>query len=614
MTTRPRQSSFQTAQKHLNKYLDLFVIFGIALFIRLIHYTLVRENFWFKTLLLDDRIYDAWAQEIAKGDWALLSKGPFRFNPGYPYFLALLYFLTGRSVVVIQYQLGAFSCALLAWLGKKCFSVPVGRLAGMMLALYGPAIFYEERLLTPAIMIFSNIALLCFIVYGLEHRKPLPWGLAGLSCGFSWLLNPAIALFVLFLWIWLFSSEKKPSRPLIFGAFFLGGVLLVTGPILIRNAVLENKLTLSTTTVVGGMQFYIGNNPESNGVDAIPKFARNSPQMHEDFVREAQKRLGRSLTLSQASSYWLYESLRWMCSHPIDYLKLLKSKLNFVIGDAELLDNFPRDQYPNFAKLGFIPLLSWGLVFPFGIVGLILAIKKGKDELIPLYIYFGASLMIPLIFFAYSRYRFPALPSLILFSSYGCVEIFNHMRNGKTKNWVPAVVLTSVLFFICNRGSSYTGDSWHNHVTNGMIYESAGKLEDAKREYLKAVELSSGQTEPVKDLVQACVKTKDYPTAIKSLERLQESGFDDPWILAMKGHIFFQTNDFSNAIRSFQKLTKVQPRDAEAYLALGLCQWQAHRTPEAIDSLSKAIELEPQNSNYRDILRKIKAGPSPKNP
>jgi 4-amino-4-deoxy-L-arabinose transferase-like glycosyltransferase len=123
-------------------------IFLIALLIRLVHIWQIREAPFFTVLMGDAQSYDAWGQEIARGDW--LGHDVFYQAPLYPYFLGLIYSLVGRDMLAVrvcQAFVGSTSCVLLALTGRRLFSSRTGLVAGMILALQTPAnvaiVFYN---------------------------------------------------------------------------------------------------------------------------------------------------------------------------------------------------------------------------------------------------------------------------------------------------------------------------------------------------------------------------------------------------------------------------------------------------------------------------------------
>src|SRR5262245_64077585 len=95
----------------------------------------------------DSHGYDEWAQRIAAGDW--LGHEVFYQAPLYPYLLGVTYAIAGRSLLVVrivQALIGSASCVLLALAGTRLFSPRVGVTAGVMLALYAPAVFFDGLL------------------------------------------------------------------------------------------------------------------------------------------------------------------------------------------------------------------------------------------------------------------------------------------------------------------------------------------------------------------------------------------------------------------------------------------------------------------------------------
>src|SRR6516164_3220767 len=87
----PKQSSFARAA---------LVIFLVAFTLRLIHIWQIRRSPFFTVLLGDAHAYDEWAQRIARGDW--LCRGVFYQAPLYPYFMGVIYWLTGRNLMLIR--------------------------------------------------------------------------------------------------------------------------------------------------------------------------------------------------------------------------------------------------------------------------------------------------------------------------------------------------------------------------------------------------------------------------------------------------------------------------------------------------------------------------------
>src|SRR5687768_1870970 len=137
------------------------LIFAVALTVRLIHIWQIRPSPFFDVLLGDANGYDQWAQQLAGGDW--IGSQVFYQAPLYPYFLGVLYSIFGRDLLVVrivQAVIGSASCVLLGMAGARLFSIHptmqsphrgdpgrrVGLIAGLALALWAPAIFFDGLL------------------------------------------------------------------------------------------------------------------------------------------------------------------------------------------------------------------------------------------------------------------------------------------------------------------------------------------------------------------------------------------------------------------------------------------------------------------------------------
>src|SRR6185436_3183701 len=87
----------------------------------------------FTSPLADPAFHDYWARAILSGDWSppsgeenpRIAEVPYQRPPGYPYFLALAYALTGKSYLgarIVQMIAGVGTAVLAFFLGRALFS------------------------------------------------------------------------------------------------------------------------------------------------------------------------------------------------------------------------------------------------------------------------------------------------------------------------------------------------------------------------------------------------------------------------------------------------------------------------------------------------------------
>src|SRR2546428_8864059 len=130
-------------KRHSNFAPAALVIFAIAFTLRIIHIWQMRKAPFFTLLMGDARGYDEWAQRIAGGDW--IGRDVFYQAPLYPYFLASIYWIAGRSpalVRIAQAVIGSCSCVLIAAAARRLFSARAGLPAGLVVTPFLPANYF----------------------------------------------------------------------------------------------------------------------------------------------------------------------------------------------------------------------------------------------------------------------------------------------------------------------------------------------------------------------------------------------------------------------------------------------------------------------------------------
>src|SRR3989338_3041457 len=150
-----------------------FNLFLLAIIIRLIYQSFLKQQPTLSIPLLDAENYVNWAGRILK-------EGPigdkiFFAEPLYAYLLAIVMFFSphGQTIMVlIQNILGALLPVVVAALGGRLFSRSVGFLSGIITAVYGPFIFYENFLLKTSMETFflTLFILTCLIVFRSEKK------------------------------------------------------------------------------------------------------------------------------------------------------------------------------------------------------------------------------------------------------------------------------------------------------------------------------------------------------------------------------------------------------------------------------------------------------------
>jgi 4-amino-4-deoxy-L-arabinose transferase-like glycosyltransferase len=161
------------------------LIFVVALLVRLINVYQLKPTPFFDVLLGDAHGYDLWAQRLAGGDW--IGSDVFYQAPLYPYFLGGVYAIFGRDLLIvriIQAVIGSASCVLLGLAAARMFSKRAGLFAGLALALWAPAIFFDG-LLQKSVLDMFFMCLALWIVAGIRPQASGISRFAGLGAALA---------------------------------------------------------------------------------------------------------------------------------------------------------------------------------------------------------------------------------------------------------------------------------------------------------------------------------------------------------------------------------------------------------------------------------------------
>lgn len=557
------------------------------------------------TLLMGDAVsYDAWAQQIAKGDW--LGSGVFYQAPLYPYFLGMLYSLFGKSLLavrLVQIVIGATSCVLLALAGRSFFTPTVGLLAGVLLALYPTAIFFDCSIQKSVLDLFS----MCALLATLGWRR---WTAAGVALGLLALTRENALIFVPIVLAYLFISRRGElwSKRLRWAALFLGGLAVVLLPVAFRNLAVGREFHL--TTAQFGPNFYIGNGKNATGRYQPLLWGHGSAKFERDDASMlAEQALGRKLSPAEVSQYWKDKALTEIRESPGRWLRLMAKKWALVWNVSELGDSEDQYTYGDWSMLLWLlnHLLHFGILCPLAALGVCLTWKQ-RDRLWLLYaMVFGFAASVT-FFYVFSRYRLPIVPLLVLFASAGLACLCDAICE---KRWgvIGAGVAAAVVAVIyCNRTMAQEAEiraTTHYNIAVNLVVQQAA-AEQAIVQYREAVRLKpdfavahhglgvllarKGETaEAIDEYLQALRFRPDYPEACNNLGAA----------LAREGKL-------TEAIINISEALRLDPDYADAHYNLAVLLANQGKIEEATSHLQTAARLSPGSETIRRALEELK--------
>ena len=510
------------------------VLFALGLALRLAHLAYHRADFWLTVPLLDDSVFESWADVIAREGWKASSLGAFDFNPAYPYFLTVFRAVLGRSQLVLfllQHAAGALVAPLLYKVTERAFgalgavtSRRAAWAAGLLAAAYGPSLFFESRLLGECWILLANVAALWLLGEAADARRPWAhWGLAGAALGVSAAFRPTALAFlpVVALWSWVSLGGRRPELARAAAAFAFG-LWLPLLPFQLRNRAVVPGAGWGLTTSSGGVNLYLGNNPEADGLNQAPSFVRYGPDhQYQDFADEAGRRLGFPASRAQVSAYWSGEARRFWKEQPAAAARLALRKVGYFWNHKEAPDNFFLEIFRRFTRLGPLPLASWGLVAPLGFAGLFWGWAGGRRTWL-LYGYALTYFGVCVAFYVLSRYRFPAAAGLIPFAGLAASRLFDSLKERAWRQAAGLALLTLAGFFLSRLPLIGEEDPGTSHYSMAVVYANRGWKDQALEEYRASVAADPSFRASWMNMGLLLVEMQRGPEAAAALRRAAE--------------------------------------------------------------------------------------------
>lgn len=414
----------------------LYAIFAGALVLRIAFILYVNGNYYFP----DSNQYMIYARNLVSGlgyntlpdtAWFALR------TPGYSLLIALVYKVFGAGnfsnflVVLIQAVLSSLTCVYIFLIGNKIAGRAVGYLSGLFYAVYPFSVFYSAYILSETLAIFLFVICVWFLINITERRGYVYAVLAGLSFGYLHLVKTSVFPLILALGILLIVADLKRigGNVLRFVVMFVA-VMAIVAPWAIRNYTVFGKFISSST--MGGFVLYSGNNPKNvTGGGIYPDDL--------DYPADIKTKYAEQLKLS--SEYFLSEnkdrtSLRKIAEIELEIDNMYKQKaVDFIKKNPGRFISFGFKKFGRLwrvtpyasdyssAKYKIISILSYGVLIPFFLIGIVLAIIKWKvwyAIILPI-LYITA---VHCVFIGSVRYREPVMPFFIIISCFGVHWLF----------------------------------------------------------------------------------------------------------------------------------------------------------------------------------------------
>jgi len=556
-------------------------VFGVALTLRAAYLAEWHRTLLFSTPIGDARTYLDWARQIAGGDW--LGHEVFYQAPLYPYFLAAVLRVTGSQTWgprLVQAALGALACVWIGRAAERFFDRAIGLAAGLGLAFYAPAIYFDGLIQKPALDGALLSALLLVCARALTQSSVGAGLAAGLLLGGLALSreNALVAVPVVALWLGLARpADSLPRRAAAVGALLLG-LAAVLGPVALRNHALGGRFLV--TTAQAGPNLWIGNHPGASGRYEPLRPGRGSARYERQDAHDlAVAALGRELGPAEVSDYWRDRALAFVRESPGEWLELLARKARLVWNAAEIPDTEGIEAYTEVSLLLRVLRVpgSFGVLAPLALVG---ALAWRRDWrriwLLPvLALVLAASVA---LFYVFARYRWVLVPPLVPLGAAGALALWRAFA-GEPPDWSAGarwLAAGAVLALFAYWPIGETSGRALTHYGVGAALLDAGRLDEAQAELETAV-AADPDFAPAHSRLADALRKRGLPT---------------------------------RALVEYDRALELDPGLADAHAGRGIALERLGRDAEADGEYARALALDPSHpdANNNSANRLQQAG------
>jgi hypothetical protein len=543
-------------------------IFAVALIVRLTVFVSFGHSDYLAPSGGDMKLYADWGKALSTGwhgshsyyalpGYALMLSGLFRVAGYSPYTVAAVQMLSEAAIAAL-----IFSLTVWAFPGKRT------RIAGALAAL-GWAFFQPAQAFSLVTMPTTWGVLVLWILFAwsarTESRSPWwPWPAIGLLAGLAaTLMATALGILVLTA-VAAWRNLRKPGPVAAALGLMLAGVFAGTSPCWVHNyVVMKDPVFLAG---YGGVNFWIGNNPNANGYPKIPPGLRPIQEgLLLDSIRTVEAEAGHEVKRAVISRYWSDKAKAFIREHPGQWIKLLGFKVrNFwsatQYDDLSLVTPM-RDE-------GVLtPGLRFGQVAILGLAGLALTWRRfPRSRWIAGAVLLLMAMLLPV--FITERYRLPAVPGLLILGGGGLMalgEALGSRRWISAGGWLAAAVAA---FFI-------------TRIPQGDIQVTRW-LDD----------FNSGRR---------ALEQGDLLSAHEKLERAAAAAPDNADVLTALGTYWLQMRSLDKARGYYTSALKINARMPTALNNLAIIEMKESHWAKALALLNQALEIDPDDANARQL-------------
>jgi tetratricopeptide (TPR) repeat protein len=511
------------------------------------------------------------------------------------FFVSPLYIFFLRAVGVslfaaraVQILLGSIAVLLIFDTARLWFGDRAATISAALAILTGVISFYEVTILPAALDPFLVALTLSLLATAVRANSSILYAATGVALGLFALNRPNALLWVPVLAIGILWLRGWRTALVLISA-----CILPIAPIAIRNYIVAHEVVLIASH--GGLNFYIGNNPQADGTyHHVPGIRPSIAGQQEDAQRVAARAGWRD-----PSRYFYGRALQWIRSHPAEAARLFARKIAYTFNQADLALNY---SYAYFVRDVVSPLRllfvgPW-LLFPLGIVGILRNLRNRQFAVWATFV--PAYAISVAIFFVSSRYRLPLLIPM-------CITGGAMFMRPRLWHWIAAAAIA-------------VGVCWNFGLDQGRAHERTNmivylieqhRFDDAARLIADTESITRDPATLYLRSAAAFRDAGDIDRAMEMLLRVKPEQLDafraaDAARMAREaGVAHVRSNRRQQALSAFEAAHRLDPNDASDLLNIAVLQAQRGDTAAARENARAALRLRPGYPQALGLLRAL---------
>ena len=357
--------------------------------------------------------------EYAYSFYGLSETQPSSFLPPvYPLLLAALLKLSAGELTLLaplQILLSCLSVYVLFLLVQALSGGKVpALLASLMMAVYPPLIV--NSVLPSTVTLETLFVLVGLLITLLAAQRSPVFGLvAGINLAAAGLTRSPWLLLIPIAFIWsLWVARNGTARRYLLPVLILLGAAITLAPWIYFNQQTHGAWLLGSTN--GGMNFWIGNNPQATGEFIFPT------QIDRPLVMQTV-----DWSELERDQFFYQQGFDYLREHPIESANLAIRKLTYFIFFRPSIGSSYQATEIQVGLASKLFIAAWLAILPFGIFGILKTWTQDRGHFLLLSAFVSQG-VVAMLFFAGTRFRTPLDPLVILWAALGLPSILHNIH------------------------------------------------------------------------------------------------------------------------------------------------------------------------------------------